>query len=368
MMAETETVPAVGLALQGGGAHAAFTWGVLDRLLIEVEQGKLVIRAISGTSGGALNGAACAYGLNESVSEARHALERLWTLVGASSYWHPFYNFPNDFLTSPLRWNVDHNPLVMGQGIVQPFSSPYATPWLNNPIGPIMEQVIPDFSIITQHKLGTPDLYVAATNVNLTALRIFGPKEITAKVLTASTCLPTIFEAVNIEGEFYWDGGYMANPALNPLVDSVDDILSVLIDPLFIEQEPPRSPWQIVNRMNELSFGASWVSEIRQIELINELSHGNTLVHHGKKYECKRFHVIRADGFMSEIGAASKSTPSIEFFRALRDAGRHAADSWVHECLQYVGKKSTFDLEKLVKNRLNGTSSAIETVRQFGAS
>jgi NTE family protein len=363
-MAETERIPTVGLALQGGGAHAAFTWGVLDRLLDEVAQEKLFIRAISGTSGGALNGAACAYGLNESVPEAKRALEQLWTLVGASSYWHPFYNLPTELLNSPWRWNVNFNPLVIVQGMLQQIGSPYATPWLSNPIGPIMEKVIPDFGLINQHKAIAPELYVAATNVNLTALRIFGPTEITAKVLMASACFPTLFEAVEIDGEFYWDGGYMANPALDPLVDSVDDILSVLIDPLFVQHGPPRFPGQILNRINELSFGASWVAEVRQIELINELSVENTLVHHGKPYLRKRFHVIRADRFMEEIGAASKSTPSIELFRALRDAGSAAADSWVHECLPSVGKTSTFDLEKVVKSRLKGSPSAIRMVQQ----
>jgi NTE family protein len=364
-MPATQTPPTVGLALQGGGAHTAFTWGVLDRLLDEVAQGKLFIRAISGTSGGALNAAACAYGLNESVAEAKRALERLWTLVGASSYWHPFYNWPTEWLNSPYRWNVDLNPFVIAQGMLQQISSPYATPWAVNPIGPIMEKVIPDFGAINQHNESAPELYIAATNVDLTALRIFGPTEITAKVLMASACLPTLFEAVEIDGEFYWDGGYMANPALNPLVDHVDDILSVLIDPLVVKRGPPTLPRQIVNRINELSFGASWVTEVRQIELMNELvAENTTVVHHGKAYTTKRFHVIQAEHLMEEIGAASKDTPCIELFLALRKAGWTAADGWVHECLPSVGKTSAFDLNKLVKSRLEGSPSAIHMVQE----
>lgn len=367
-MMPKHNAPQIGLALQGGGAHAAFTWGVLDRLLDEVEQDRLVITSISGTSGGALNGAACAYGLHRSVDDARKALEQLWTLVGRRSYWHPFYNFPTDFLGAPFRWNVDLNPFVFGQGMLQQISSPYVTPWLTSPLTSIMEQVIPDFAVINRHEHGTPELYVAATNVNLTALRIFEPAEIDARVLTASTCLPTLFEAVEIDGEFYWDGGYMANPALDPLVDSTSDILSVLIDPLFREQEPPQFPRQIVNRINEVSFGASWVSEVRQIELINTLSDENPgLLHRGKPYTRKRFHAIRSDRFMSQIGAASKGTPSIEFFRALRDTGRDAADSWVRDCLPQVGKHSTFNLDELVNARMKGTSSAMRTVRRHGA-
>lgn len=365
-MAKNNDTRRVGLALQGGGAHAAFTWGVLDRLLNEVEKGELSIVAISGTSGGALNGAACAYGLHDCASVAKQALTQLWTLVGEASLWHPFYNFPNDVLRSPPEcWNVDLNPMVIWQGMLQQVSSPYATPWLIDSIGSIMEKVIPDFDVINKPGPAVPELFVAATDVNLTALRIFGPGEHSAKTLMASTCSPTLYEAIEIGGHFYWDGGYMANPPLNPLVDRADDILSILIDPLFVEQAPPQLPRQIVNRINELSFGASWVNEVNQIELINELRDENdNLTHRGKSYTKKRFHVIRADGFMDKIGASSKSTPCIEFFSALRDAGRAAAEAWIRECLPQVGKATTFDLKEIVKKRTEGTDKAIRTVHQ----
>jgi NTE family protein len=364
-MATTKDVPTIGLALQGGGAHAAFTWGVLDRLLDEVERGTLSILAISGASGGALNAAACTYGLSRSPTDAKRSLEQLWTLVGASSKWQPFFNFPKDLLKSPERWNVDLNPAILAQSMLQPFASPYAMPWLTNSLGSIMETVIPDFGVVNDPKGAVPRLYVAATNVNLTALRIFEPGEISAKALMASACFPTLFEAVQIGGEFYWDGGYMANPALAPLVEWVDDILSVLIDPLCTKHGPPERPSEINNRINEVSFGASWVTEVRQIQLINELAAENPgLVHRGKAYTPKRFHVIRADRFMDEIGAASKNTPSIEFFRALRHAGHATADTWVRDCLPSVGKTSTFDLDKLVRSRVKGTPAAIHTVQQ----
>jgi len=364
-MATTKDIPTIGLALQGGGAHAAFTWGVLDRLLDEVERETLSILAISGASGGALNAAACTYGLSRSPTDAKRALEQLWTLVGAASKWQPFFNFPTNLLKSPERWNVDLNPVVLAQSMLEPFSSPYAMPWLTNSLGSIMETVIPDFGVVNHPKDAVPQLFAAATNVNLTALRIFGPGEISAKALMASACFPTLFEAVKIDGEFYWDGGYMANPALAPLVEWADDILSVLIDPLCTKHGPPERPGEINNRINEISFGASWVAEVRQIQLINELATENPgLEHHGKPYSPKRFHVIRADRFMDEIGAASKNTPSIEFFRALREAGHAAADAWVRDWLPSVGKTSTFDLDKLVKNRVKGTPAAMRTVQQ----
>jgi len=359
----------IGLALQGGGAHAAFTWGVLDRLLDEVANGTLEIRAISGSSGGALNGAACAYGLRERPAEPKRLLEKLWNAVGARSLWYPLlFNSPTAELDSAARWNVDCNPFVIGQGMLQQVTSPYLTPWLQDPIEAIMKDVIPDESLLNRSVPNAPDLYVAATNVNRTALRIFGPGELGIKALLASTCYPTLFRAVEINGEFYWDGGYMANPALRPLVNrenSADDVLSVLIDPLHVKHGPPAMPRQIVNRINEVSFGASWVTEIRQIELINKLIRENVISQgtpEGKRYREKRLHVIEAENYMEEIGAASKNTPSREFFLALRKKGWEAANTWMKDHFADVGVKSTFDIEKKVKNRLKGTAEAVQSV------
>ncbi|MFM0268683.1 patatin-like phospholipase family protein [Paraburkholderia sediminicola] len=366
-MPDTGTRRTIGLALQGGGAHAAFTWGVLDRLLDEVANGGLFIKAISGTSGGALNGAACAYGLRDNAAEAKRLIERLWNAVGARSSWYPFiFNSPTAELDLPRRWNVDANLFVIGQGMLEQIGSPYLTPWLQDPIGSIMEQVIPDFGRLNEHKDDAPDLYVAATNVNRMALRIFGPGEITSRALMASTCYPTLFQAVEIDGEFYWDGGYMANPALNPLVDSVNDLLTVLIDPLRVEHGPPKLPQQIVNRINEVSFGSSWVTEVRQIELINQFIRDGVIpleAPNGKTYAEKRFHVIRADDFMEEIGAASKSTPSPGFFLALREAGWKAGNAWVQDHLGDVGVKSSFDVDTEVKRRLTGSADTIRSLQ-----
>ena len=158
----------------------------------------------------------------------------------------------------------------------------------------------------------------------------------------------------------------MANPALNPLVDSVNDILTVLIDPLCVEHGPPKLPRQIVNRINEVSFGSSWVTEVRQIELINQLIRDKVIplkAQNGKTYAEKRFHVIRVDDFMEEIGAASKNTPSPGFFLALRRAGWKAGNAWVQGHLADVGVKSSFDIDTEVKNRLNGSVSAIRSLQ-----
>jgi NTE family protein len=352
VMPMNDTKKTVCLALQGGGAHAAFTWGVLDRLLDEVALDRLQIAAISGASGGALNGAALAQGLNANPEAAKRLLTRLWDTVAAKSLWLPALNHIFAGKRTASHWNVDSNPLVIALDMVQQVNSPYFTPWLHNPIGPIMEEIIPDFAALNSTKSRGPKIYVSATNVNRTALRIFGPGDINAKVLMASTCYPTLFEAVEIDGEFYWDGGYMANPALRPLLDWGDDLLTILIDPLDIEDGPPKMPRQIVNRINEVSFGASWVTEMRQIALINDLIARGVL--RGGNYTQKRFHVIRNDKWMEEIGAASKNTPSREFFYVLREVGRQAGHEWIQRHFADLGVKSSFDVDSEVKGRLNG--------------
>ena len=348
----------VGLGLQGGGSHSAFTWGVLDRLLDEVEKGNLSIPAISGTSGGALNGAVCAYGLMDGPKKAKRLLKALWDAISSKSLWpvEPYRMLlPKD---SPERWNVDWSPIAIGLGMAEQIWSPYWNPWLWNVIGQVIEEVIPDLDRLNAPHRNGPKLFVCATNVNKTALRIFkaggeSRGEITPKTLIASTCLPTLFRAVEIDGVYYWDGGYLANPSLNPLVDCADDLLTVLINPLDVAGGPPKNPRQIVNRINEVSFNASWVWEMRQIELINQLLSKGLL--QGSKYGPKRFHLIRNDRFMENIGAASKLNPSRDFVYELRDVGRRCADNWVSRYLDDVGKKSTLDVEKEVALRLRGS-------------
>jgi NTE family protein len=260
-------------------------------LLDEVAAGRLRIVAISGTSGGALNGAACTAGLNRSVAHARISLTQMWELVAGNSYWSPALNWPVSAFHSPREWNVDNNPFVIAQGMAQQISSPYLTPWLGDQIGTIMDTVIGDYGLLQQPKGEAPQLYVAATNVNRTALRIFCPPDFTSSApLMASTCFPTLFEAVEVDSEFYWDGGYMANPALDPLLGHGDDLLTVLIDPLVIDGLPTW-PRQIVNRINAVSFGASWVLAVRQIGLVNDLITKGFLT--GGGYTHKRFFAER---------------------------------------------------------------------------
>ena len=359
----------LGLGLQGGGSHAAFTWGVLDRLLDEVETGNLSIAAISGTSGGALNGAVCAYGLMDGPKVAKRLLKKLWDAASSKSLWpvEPYRMLLAK--DSPERWNVDYSPTAIFLGMAEQICSPYWNPLLWDVIGELINELIPDFDRLNTPNRNGPKLFVCATNVNKTALRIFrsgenAPGEITPKALMASTCYPTVFRAVEIDGEYYWDGGYMANPSLNPLVDYADDLLTVLIAPLDVAGEPPQDPRQIFSRMIEVSSNASWVWEMRQIELINQLLKDHKLLEEDhipeqrklKRYKQKRFHVIRNDTFMEKIGAASKANPSRDFVYELRDIGWKRADEWVSKHLKDVGEKSSLDVSKEVALRLQSSS------------
>lgn len=343
----------VGLALQGGGSHTAFTWGVLDRLLEEVQRGALAISAVSGTSGGALNAAVLVYGLLTSPEEARRLLAKLWSGVSARALWpvDPSRMWLSE--NSAARWNVDWTPTAIGLGIGQQIYSPYYLgPLYTNPLDAVIRTVITDFNVLNHPPANTPRLFVCATNVNTTARRIFEQREITVDALLASSCEPNMFKAIEIDGSFYWDGGYLGNPALNPLVDNSDDILTVSINPLNREGGPPMTPREIVNRINEVSYNASWVMELRQMMLINQLLDSNELK--PGKYKKKRFHVIRDEKFMEEIGVASKQNASPDFIDALFERGRATADAWVLDNLAKIGVETTFDIDGEVAARLKG--------------
>src|ERR1051326_3315786 len=310
-------IKSVALALQGGGSHTAFTWGVLDRLLDEVAAGRLSISAISGTSGGAINGAVCTYGLISGVAEAKDRLRALWEGVAAESLWPPDpfrMLLPKD---SPARWNVDGSPFAIGLGFAEQIFSPYNDPVFKNPLDALLRRVIPDFKRLNSPDSAAPKLFVCAIDVNTTARRIFQQPEITPEALLAAACYPTLFQAIEIDGAFYWDGGYMGNPSLDPLLPFADDLLMVSVNPLDRTGGPPRTSREILNRINEIGFNSSWILEMRQILLINRLIERQMLS--GGSYRLKRFHLIRDDAFMEAIGVASKLNPSRDFVEELFD-------------------------------------------------
>ena len=362
-LANSTGVKVVAIGLQGGGSHSALAWGVLDELLEKVDQGRLNIAAISGASGGALNGAVCAYGLRKSAKAAQELLRKFWMSVAEKSLWPPQNPWQSALPeSSPERWNVDLDPLAIAVGMAEQIVSPYCSPFgSHNVLRPLLAEAMPELEAFAAEDGKAPKLFVSATAVDRTALRIFGPAEITIDALIASACLPTFFEAVVIDGTPYWDGGYLANPALNPLLDYADDVLTILIDPLCVNGGPPVTPRQIVNRINEVSFNASWVLEMRQIELINKLCKEGQLK--DSKYKFKRLHLIANDTYMEAIGATSKIVPSRDFLLALHEEGRKTARNWLDQNFNKIGKSSSLDVDARISLRLKGSHEAMAAVR-----
>ena len=256
----------IDLALQGGGAHGAFTWGVLDRLL---EEKKLQIDGISGTSAGAMNAVVLTDGYTKNGPQgARDSLESFWKSVSNAAQFSPLQRTPLDVMQG--QWSLDHSPFFITMDFMSRLFSPYdLNPLGINPLYNILTEFI-DFNRVAQSSI---KLFVTATNVSTGRGRVFRNNEITANVLLASACLPSIFKAVEIDGEYYWDGGYSGNPTITPLIrecESQDTIL-VQINPV-MRPDLPRTARDILNRLNEVSFNAVLLKELRMIALLRKLA------------------------------------------------------------------------------------------------
>lgn len=328
------------LALQGGGAHGAFTWGVLDQL---VEDGRLTFEAISATSAGAMNAVVLADGwLEGGPAGARKALEKFWRAVSVDGRMSPVQRsiFDSWMAATPL------NGFGVGQfwlGLFKQSSSPYDFNPLNiNPLKEFLETEI-DFARVRACK--DVRLHIAATNVETGKVKVFSNEELTADHVMASACLPAVFQAVEIDGVPYWDGGYMGNPVLFPLFYGTgsSDLLLVQINP--IERKgTPRTPTEIRNRLNEISFNATLLREMRAIDFVTRLLDQGKLS--PTEYKRLRMHRIAMSEALSDIDASSKLDAQWSFFVMLRDAGRKAARQWLKQHYADVGERSTIDLRK----------------------
>jgi NTE family protein len=326
------------LALQGGGAHGAFQWGVLDRLL---EDDRLDVRAVSGVSAGAMNGAALVSGL--ATGDARAALDKLWREVNQSGGRNVFGDSAMWNAAQPPDWIKD-NPFWRAGETLAMSMSPYEfNPLNHNPLNRVLKAAV-DFGAVQASDIR---LFVAATAVRQGKTRLFETHEINADVLMASACLPHLFQAVEIDGELYWDGGYLTNPPLWPLTgdDTPDDVLLVTLNPL-ARDETPRSAGDIVDRLNEIVFNAPLVAELRAIALAGELIAQGQLKGGGSgPYRHVRLHAIEADGWLSDLSLRSKFNTEWGFLNDLKARGRAAADDWLTTCLPSVGRQSSVDLQ-----------------------
>ena len=330
------------LALQGGGAHGAFTWGVLDRLL---EEDAIEIAAISGTSAGALNGAALKAGMRMGGRDgARASLAALWAQVAnvgdfrMARWMQPFWT-----ASRAMSDVVETAFPVSPQGIAAQLWSPYGWgPFWENPLEPVVRRL--DFSHVC-HAEG-PRLFIGATNLRTGRIRIFQGDEITPEALLASACLPSVFQAVTIGEDAYWDGGYSGNPALFPLYepDLPDDIAIVSINP-WLRDEVPKTPLDIQNRVNEISFHAALLGELRAVNFVKRLI-AEGRMERGRMKDVL-LHLIADDAVMTALSASTKLSPDPALITTLCAAGRAACDGFLQRHRADLGQRASLDLAAL---------------------
>jgi NTE family protein len=326
----------IDLALQGGGAHGAFSWGVIDRIL---DDERLEIDGVCGTSAGAMNGVCTVYGLNKGGKNlAKHMLVKFWHKIseaGKLSLLQPSWL---DKMVSV--GNMDFSPTYKILSMTSENLSPAQfNPLGINPLEKILKELI-DFDEL--HQMSPPKLFVCATNVRTCEAKIFGFKEITAKSILASACLPYLYKAVEIDGEFYWDGGYMGNPPLQPLIDhteGTDDILLVQINPIRIKNVPSTVE-EIKDRVNEISFNSALMHELKLLQLKQQLTQQGIKV--DGKLQQVFLHHISSDNELAELNLSSKLNTSWDFLMHLKELGYKACDTWIKENYEHLGKQSTF--------------------------
>ena len=329
----------VDLALQGGGSHGAFTWGVLDRLL---EEPWLRIDAISGTSAGAMNAAVLADGWTEGgASGARAALDAYWERVAMAATFSPLQRTLIDRLLG--RWSLDYSPVFVAFDLMSRLFSPYdLNPRGFNPLTAILDESI-DFERLARSPI---KLFITATNVHTGRGRIFRNAQLTPDVLLASACLPTMFQAIEIDGEPYWDGGFVGNPTITPLIreSNAQDTILVQINPR-IRPGTPRAANEILNRLNEVSFNAALMKELRMIALMRHVADPGS--GEGWRWAKMRTHRIMTD-MMTDLGYSSKLNGERAFLVMLREEGRRSAEVFLKAHANDIGRRSTADLDELL--------------------
>jgi NTE family protein len=331
----------VNIALQGGGSHGAFTWGVLDRLL---EDDRIGIEAISGTSAGAMNAVVLADGIMKGGPDgARQALGDFWRAVSREAAKSPIQRSPMAVLTGD--WSLDTSPGYVWFDHLTRLVSPYMLNPLNhNPLRDLLEAQI-DFDRVTAcNKI---KLFISATNVHTGQVRVFTCGEITPDVVLASACLPSMFHAVEIDGVPYWDGGFQGNPVLFPFFDACtsSDVVLVQINPIE-RKTTPRTAREILDRVNEITFNSSLLKELRAIDFVARLIDEGKLS--PSEYRQVLMHRIDAEEEMLKLSASSKMNAEWTFLTHLHDVGHDAASCWLDEHFDSIGQRSSLDIRSLL--------------------
>ena len=331
----------INLALQGGGAHGAFAWGVLDKFL---EDGRVEIEGISGTSAGSMNAAVFAYGMIKGPEGARAALNKFWKEISDAGQKYGMIKLSP--IEKMMGVKLEDASMTKVAKMIQSNFSPYQlNPMDFNPLREVLENCV-DFEELEKHS--KTKLFLTATNVRTGKARVFDAPEVTADVVLASACLPFLFKAVEINGENYWDGGYMGNPVLYPLIYNTEsrDIVIVHINP--VERNTlPTTAEEIANRVNEITFNTSLIKELRAIHFVQKILDQNWIKdEHKKKFKYVLMHSIRADVAMSDLSVTSKLSSDWEFLTMLRDRGRAYATDWLKHNFAHLNVRSSVDLEK----------------------
>ena len=332
----------VTLALQGGGSHGAFTWGVLDCLLAD---GRLEIEGLSGASAGAMNAVVFAHGYTQGGNDgAREALKNFWEGVSTRD---PFTAMAGAGDAVELASRAESSPATAAGLFLSRYLSPQQfNPFNLNPLRDILSSQV-DFDRLREHC--NLKLFVAATQVNTGMPRLFGTRELTVDVLLASACLPTLHHTIEIDGEAYWDGGLSANPPIRPLLYKCDasDVLVVLLHPRR-RPDVPTSADDIWHRMAEISFSSALFSELQGIAMAKREANRSLFAigRLARRLRRLNMHLIDSQELMSKLSSVSKLNTTAAFIHALRDEGRNRTQAWLDENFHHIGARSTFTLDE----------------------
>lgn len=330
------------LALQGGGSHGALAWGILDKFL---EDGRVTFDAISATSAGAMNAVVLADGLASGGNDgAREALSQFWKMVSqAGELYSPL---KLNLAEQLLGINLENSTAYFFFNLMSKLLSPYQFNPMNfNPLRDILEKLV-DFDRIRCCQ--NIKVFVSATNVRTGKIRVFDNKQLSLDSVMASACLPFMFQAVEIDNDYFWDGGYMGNPAIFPLIyNSIcRDVLIVHINPIF-RYDIPETAADILNRVNEISFNSSLMREMRAIAFVTNLIDSGWIKDEYVKNLSKIYiHAVRADSSMQSYSVASKMDPSWSFLESLYHEGREKAEEWLKLNFRHIGKKGSININE----------------------
>lgn len=331
----------INLALQGGGAHGAFAWGVLDRLL---EEECFEIEGIVGTSAGAMNAAVVAYGIARGGQEGgRKALAEFWRKISDAARTGPLQPTIWDKLFRPGTGSLEYSPGYILTEAMSRLLSPYQlNPGNVNPLRDVLASIVDCEFMHTENKV---KLFICAANVLTGRIKVFDRTELSIDAILASACLPFMFQAVEVGGQYYWDGGYMGNPPLYPIIYNCDcrDILIVQLNPINVP-EVPRTAQAILDRINTLSFNSSLMREMRAINFVTKLIDGG--FDDGGRLKRMLIHTIDAEERLNRLGVSSKLNAEWDFLMDLREIGREKAEEFLDQHYDKVGRETSTDVEK----------------------